>query len=303
MLVKIIKAGRPHFLVLGTAIYTFGAAWAALTGASITFSRLIFAALIVLLAQLSVNYSNEYFDRENDQPGTTSAISGGSGVLAENPGLQSAILSIALALMVASLLAGIAFIRLYDYPAWMILLLLAGNLAGWFYSAPPLRLSARSLGEIIYTPIIGFLVPAMGYLSVRGRFDPHWTPILVPLCLYSLASILVVELPDLEVDLAGGKRNWLVRWGRRFGFSAIFVLFLAGTGYFFLYPLVVDEQLLFVFRNLGFLSLIPLSVGFLGVIRRPPEREPATRIAIGLLASLLVFVCLADVLLIILAMQ
>jgi 1,4-dihydroxy-2-naphthoate octaprenyltransferase len=38
-----------------------------------------------------------------------------------------------------------------------------GNLVGWFYSAPPLRLAYRGLGEFSTAATVGFLVPAMGY--------------------------------------------------------------------------------------------------------------------------------------------
>lgn len=40
---------------------------------------------------------------------------------------------------------------IYSYPSWMIVFILLGNLAGWYYSAPPVRLSQRGFGELCYT--------------------------------------------------------------------------------------------------------------------------------------------------------
>lgn len=253
---------------------------------------------MVLLAQLSVSYSNEYFDLAVDQPGSVTPFSGGSGVLAVNPGLRQAVRWIALVLMAGSLLSGAAFLWMYSYPLWLMLFVILGNLAGWYYSAPPLRLSARGLGEICYILIIGFLVPAMGYLTLRGRLDSSGALVLTPLCLYSLASILDVELPDLEVDLAGGKKTWVVRRGRSFGFRAIGLLLLASTGYFFLFPWFYGGQLPVDFRILGLLSLIPLGAGLVGFVNHPLERGPATRISTWIILSLLIFALLADIYLI-----
>ncbi|MGB8253348.1 MAG: prenyltransferase [Anaerolineaceae bacterium] len=294
MLFKLLRAGRPHFLVIGLALFIFGVAWAALSGASLSLPRLMLGALVILLAQLSVSYSNEYFDQAVDQPGSATSFSGGSGVLAVNPDLRKAVLRIALVLMAGSLLSGAVFLWIYSYPLWMMAFVILGNLAGWYYSAPPLRLSARGLGEICYILILGFLVPAMGYLTLQGRLDSTGALVLPPLCLYSLASILDVELPDLEVDLAGGKKTWVVRWGRRFGFRAIGLLLLASTGYFFLFPRFYGGQLPLDFRSLGLLSLIPLGAGLVGFVNHPLERGPATRISTWIILSLVIFVLIVD---------
>jgi len=120
MLNKLIRAGRPHFLIIGLALFVFGAAWAALSGAPFSLARLMFGALVVLLAQLSVSYSNEYFDLAVDQPGSATPFSGGSGVLTVNPGLRQAVRWIALVLMAGSLLSGAAFLWMYSYPLWAI---------------------------------------------------------------------------------------------------------------------------------------------------------------------------------------
>ena len=88
MLVNVIKLGRPQFLLLGLAVYGFGAAWAAAFGSQVSWLRLSWGALVVLLAQLSVSYSNDYFDQKMDQPESVTPLSGGSGVLIQHPELR-----------------------------------------------------------------------------------------------------------------------------------------------------------------------------------------------------------------------
>jgi 1,4-dihydroxy-2-naphthoate octaprenyltransferase len=223
--------------------------------------------------------------------------------LAADPGLALVARWIALVLMAASILACAVFIWIYAYPWWMMLFAVLGNLGGWYYSAPPLRLSARGLGEICYTLLFGILVPAMGYLSLRGAIDSSALPVMVPLFFYSLVSILDVELPDLEVDLKGEKKTWVVRWGRHFGFRLIGILLLAGTACFFLLPLFYDWPLPRVFYTLGFLSFIPLSTGLAGWFQHRLTRERVTRCAVWILASLLLFVISVDAYLIWVSIQ
>jgi 1,4-dihydroxy-2-naphthoate octaprenyltransferase len=303
MLVNLVKLGRPHFLVLGLAVFGFGAAWAAASGAPLSWPRLGWGALVVLLAQLSVSYSNDYFDLEVDQPGSITPLSGGSGVLLQHPELKQPARWLALGLITASLLAGAAFLWYYHMPFWLMSLVVFGNLGGWYYSAPPLRLSSRGWGEPCITLILSILVPGMGYLAAQGQPGGRGAIILLPLIIYSLACSLDVELPDLEVDLVGGKKTWVVRWGRRFGLGLIVLLFLSGTVYFFLNPILVEGENPINFYILGLLSFIPLGAGIAGWLHRPLNREHVTNSAVWIFTSVFLFVLLVDVYLIWLSMQ
>jgi 1,4-dihydroxy-2-naphthoate octaprenyltransferase len=294
MLVNIVKLGRPQFLILGLAVFGFGAAWAAAFGSQVSWLRLIWGALVVLLAQLSVSYSNDYFDQKMDQPGSVTPLSGGSGVLIQHPELRQPARLISLALIAASLLGGGAFLCYFHLPWWLMLFIVLGNLASWFYSAPPLRLSEKGWGELCITLILSSLVPCMGYIAAGGLAFSSRGSILLPLIFYSLACSLDVELPDLEVDRAGGKKTWVVRRGRRFGMGMIGLLFLSCTMFFFLLPVLGEGMYPVNFHVLGLFSLIPLGAGLAGWFRRPLTRERVTGSAIWILTSLLMFVILVD---------
>jgi 1,4-dihydroxy-2-naphthoate octaprenyltransferase len=64
--------------------FLLGSLWAVLLGAIFSPSRLLFGYLVILPAQLSVHFGNDYFDMASDRPGRSMMISGGSGVLIEH---------------------------------------------------------------------------------------------------------------------------------------------------------------------------------------------------------------------------
>ena len=291
---KLLRVGRPQFLIAGLALFVFGALLAVRLGAPFSLARLLLGYLVVLPAQLSVHYSNDYFDVAADRSGASTLVSGGSGVLLEHPELRTPVKWIAVALIVCSLGMGLVFLQRYAYPFWIFGFVAIGNLVGWCYSAPPLRLSSRGLGEPAYTFTGGLLIPGMGYLAMNRTLNLAGASLLMPLLLYGLASILSVENPDVEADRLGGKRTWPARKGRGFGFTLVGACLLAATGYFFIFPWLSAWRVPVDFHILGLLSLLPLSAGMAGWIKRPLQREPATRIAIWTVLALAVFSILAD---------
>jgi len=228
------------FWLPGLALYVLGGLWAVLLGASFAPIRLLLGYLVILPAQLSVHFSNDYFDVASDGPARPTLISGGGGVLLQHPELREPVKWIALGLIFSSLGIGLVFLQAFAYPLWLFGLVVLGNLLGWCYSAPPFSLSRRGLGEVCYTVIAGILVPGLGYLALRGTPDAGGLFLLPPLLLYGLASILSVEVPDVEADLLAHKATWLVRMGRLSGFMTIGWLLLAATGYFFIAPLFLS---------------------------------------------------------------
>lgn len=293
-MVKLLKVARLQFLIVGLSLYVLGALVAVVLGAPFSLGRLLVGYLVILPAQLSVHFSNDYFDVASDRPGGPTLISGGGGVLLEHPELREPVKWIAIGLILFSIAVGIFFIRMYAFPWWIMGFVALGNLAGWCYSAPPFRLSQRGLGELCYTFAAGFLVPAMGYLTMRGALDTGGMFFLVPLILYGLVSILSVEIPDMEDDRLGNKRTWVAVKGRGFGFMVIGWLLLAVTGYFFFFPRFYPRQLPLDFRIVGYLSLLPLLPGLLGMIKKPAEKQPAAKIATWIVITLAAFSIFVD---------
>ena len=85
---KIVKLGRPQYLVGDFLIFTMGALLAVLISAPFVLNKFLLGYVILMLAHLSVHYSNDYFDSELDKFNNPTPISGGSGILVENPELK-----------------------------------------------------------------------------------------------------------------------------------------------------------------------------------------------------------------------
>lgn len=273
-----IRLGRFPFLLSGFIPFTAGALLAHLLGARFTPAQFLVGYAAMAAAHLSVHYSNDYFDADADRFVETSPISGGSGVLAANPGLKPAALRVAVALIAVSILIGYLFVTVYGYPVVFLVFGIAGNLLGWFYTAPPLALAYHNLGEVTNMITFGLLMPGAGYFVAMGTLDPSFFTFAVPLCLYGLVFITSVEIPDREGDIAGGKRTLIVRRGRIFGFSLIALAAAGATAALTLFALAgtfypVD------FLPVALFSLIPLGIALWGFSHRCTERAPALRYA------------------------
>ncbi|MDN7013641.1 prenyltransferase [Methanoculleus sp. FWC-SCC3] len=275
-----IRLGRYPFLLSGFIPFTAGALLAFLLGARFTPAQFLVGYAAMAAAHLSVNYSNDYFDADADRFVETTPISGGSGVLAANPGLKPAALRVAVALMAVSVLIGYFFVTVYAYPIVFLGFGIAGNLLGWFYTAPPIALAYRNLGEVTNMITFGLLMPGAGYFVAAGTLDAAFFVFAVPLCLYGLVFITSVEIPDREGDIAGGKRTLVVRRGRVFGFSLIALAASLATAALTVFALTgffapVD------FWPVALISLIPLGIALWGFSHRCAERACALPYAVA----------------------
>lgn len=226
----ILKLSRPHFLVPGALLYTMGAIIAQLRGATCPPDRLVFGYMIFFFAHLSVSFSNDYHDRNSDQSSGRTLFSGGSGVLLEHKELERVALRIAQSLLLLSAAAALAFTIAYGFSASFLIFALAGGFLGWFYSAPPLRLSYRGLGEAATALAAGLIMPGMGYFVVFGQLDAWFGLFSVPLIFYGLYFILTVEIPDYEADMAAKKMNLVTRMGVKKASCLTLAAALSGTG-------------------------------------------------------------------------
>lgn len=290
---QILRLGRLNFVLAGFFLFMVGALFALISGADFSVSKLLFGYFVFFLAHLSVHYSNDYFDAEADKFSEPTIFTGGTGVLVDHPQLRRFAKWFALFLMGCSITLAAFFTVMYSYPLWFMGYVIMGNLLGWFYAAPPLKLAYRGLGELSTVFTIGFLIPVMGYVVMAEHLTLEFLVLLLPLLIYGIVFIISVQIPDLEADLLGNKKTIVSRKGRVFGFEAIGVLLFIASGYFFVLPAVYQSYLDFHF--LGIFSLPFLSMGIWGILKRPNHREKAVEIVNGNLKTLILFLMLTDI--------
>ncbi len=262
-----LKLARFRFLIPGLLIYSLGALLAVINGAALDPIKFLFGYAIFGTAHLSVSFSNDYFDQEADRIAIQTPFSGGSGVLVQHPELSRFAVRFAIFLIIVSVVIAILFDLIYGYGLFFLGLVVFGSLLGWFYTAPPLKLAYRGFGEVSTILATGLIMPAMGYYVMDGAIDARIVALSLPLMCYALFFILSVELPDVDVDRLGGKKNLMTLKGREVGIVLSVIATLAATILFttlaILGTLQPLEMWLFVL-----LSMVPLIASLYGLTAR-----------------------------------
>ncbi len=214
-IVAFIKLGRPIFLGGGFILYALGAAIAAAHGHAIDAARYAWGQAAVTAFQLMTHYANDYFDYDADVANATpTKWSGGSRVLPDGA-LPRAVALIAALVLAAIGIAMTLAVTMQGAGSLAPLSLAIVLVLAWTYSAPPLRLCARGLGELDTAVVVTVLVPWLGFYlqapSLRGATELALT--IVPLALLQFAMLLAIEFPDEAGDVATGKRTLVVRLG------------------------------------------------------------------------------------------
>jgi len=217
----LIRMGRFRFLAAGALCFLLGFLLALRMGSPWDPARLLLGYAIFGCGHLSVHYSNEYYDRHAESKRDCRRLLRCTGILVARPELAPAARRIALSLIGVSLALAIVFQLLYDPEPWFLLFIAAGNLLGWFYSAPPLSLAYRGLGEAATVLGLGFMMPATGYLVAKGTLDPALVLVCLPLLPLGYFFILAVELPDMEGDRAGERGPRWSGWGGKLRFGPL----------------------------------------------------------------------------------
>ena len=193
------------FLYAGLLPYLLGAAWA--YGMAGVFVAEIFwlGLLGVLLSVVGVEAFNEYFD---SRMGTDRVFNPD-----DLPPMSDWVLWLGIAAFAGALAAGVYLTLRVGWPILGFALL--GGAAAIFYVAPPIRWAYRGLGELViglsYGPwmVLGSLYLHTGSVS----WPALWASLLPGLLIMALA--VVNAIPDFHQDRLVGKRNLVVRVGRR----------------------------------------------------------------------------------------
>ncbi|MGF7119573.1 prenyltransferase [Methanobacterium oryzae] len=292
-LLKIIKLGRFQFIFGGFLYFCLGAFFAILLNAEFALDKFLLGYVIFFAAHLSMQYSNDYFDLEADKHGKPSQFAGGSGILVENPELRTFAKWFSITLLSLSLILAAIFTFIFSYSIFFFLFVVFGNFLAFFYAAPPIRLSYNGLGEIA-TISIGFLMPAMGYLTLMGTINMPFVIFSIPLLLYQLLFINAVQIPDMEGDKLGGKKTWIVKRGRLFGFKTIAIAGSLATLSFLVLSLTKLYPASINFNIIAFISILPLSLAILSYLKKSENRNTATTLVNRNLSSLILFLAIIN---------
>jgi 1,4-dihydroxy-2-naphthoate octaprenyltransferase len=284
-----MKVVRPHIVAGGFLGYSLGVLLALLRGGAFDPAFFVLGYAVVFFGDLSTHFSNDYFDTDLDSKALRKTF-GGSNALAGHPEARPLARATAVALSVLSLFTASAMVLRLGFPPALLVLATVTNILGWLYSTPPFRFNARGLGEATIAFGTGLAVPAVGYLATRGMIDWSFIAFSAPLMFYGFILSLALELPDLEVDRDGGRRNLVVLLGRRRVSFVVFLLSVAAMVAFVLLVAVNPGNL----WPLPVFSALPVAAGLMGLLRRSDSRLEADLVSALNISALFVFLVALD---------
>jgi 1,4-dihydroxy-2-naphthoate octaprenyltransferase len=195
------------FLYAGLLPYLLGAAWAYAVAGAFD-ARLFWSGLAgIVLAVIGVESFNEYFD---SRMGTDRVFNP-----EDLPPMSLSVLWLGIAAFAGALAVGLYLTWRGGWPILAFAVL--GGLAAIFYVAPPIRWAYRGLGETVIALSYGpWMVLGSLYLHTQTfSWGALWASLVPGLLIMALAVVNAV--PDYHQDRLVGKRNLVVRLGRRRG--------------------------------------------------------------------------------------
>ncbi|MFV9616675.1 MAG: prenyltransferase, partial [Gammaproteobacteria bacterium] len=189
---------RPPFLALTFVCVFLGASTVITNQENVSLPLLMLALLGALLAHISVNTLNEYFDFKSglDLETIKTQFSGGSGALPQNPEMLGTVLAVGVGSSIALLLIGSFFVWQYGtgiVPIGITGLALIATYTGWINKHPLICLVAPGLG-------FGFLMVAGTQFVLQGQYTAlSWLVAVVPFFLVN-NLLLLNQYPDIKAD-------------------------------------------------------------------------------------------------------
>ncbi len=214
-----LKISRFHFYLMSLIGYTIGTIAAYMKLDRFNLGVYILGYIILFLIELCTVFTNEYYDYGSDRINkNNSAFNGGSRMLVEgNITFKEIKVGIVISLCLI-FIVGILLVFVADRRAVLsiIVLLFAGLFFGLGYTAPPLKLSYRGLGEIVVGVTHSTYVIICGYVFQSGMWDnPSPWLMSVPLFFATLTAITLSGIPDCSADKIVSKKTIAVIFGSR----------------------------------------------------------------------------------------
>lgn len=262
---KWIKAIRAPFFTASAIPVLVGTALAWNMTGKFSLSKFILVLVGVPLFNAGTNLANDYYDHKtgNDEINTKATpFSGGSrviqnGVIPPKHMLIGSFLFFGLGSVIGLYLNAVS-------PGNLVLYLgIFGLLTGFFYTATPVLIGYRGIGEFVVGLNLGTLA-IIGSYYVQAHtlsWSAFW--LSLPIGFLVAAILYINQFPDYEADKAVNKRHLVVILGKR---RAVY-------GYYFLIfstYLVIAGSVVFrmvtPFVLISFLTL-PLAIGAIKILR------------------------------------
>ncbi len=254
-----LKEIRAPFLTASTAPVLLGSAIAyTYDPGMFNFWHFVLVLIGGICLHIGANVVNDYFDyksgTDNINVEYVRPFTGGSRMIQE--GLMSP-REVFIEAMVFFAIGGVIGLYLAFQDRILVIVLgIAGAFSGFFYTAPPVDLAKRGIGELFIGLNFGILMTLGAYYVQIGSLA--WEPVLasIPISLLIATVLYINEFQDYTADKAAGKRHLVVRLGKRKAAKGHAVLL--GAVYVYI-AIVVALGLISPLSMLAFMTL-PLAI-------------------------------------------
>ena len=212
----LVRMTRPGFFVITVVACLLGIASADACGHSPRLWTALATLVLACMAHAAGNVLNDVHDAESGADAANTGgifpFTGGTRLIQQGVVSVQQTRQLAMALLVVLVPAGL--LLAVQSGADVLWIGAVGLLLAWAYSAPPLRLMSRGLGELAVAAVWSLVV--VGADAVQ-RGSVFIVPVLTSLS-YGLliANILLINgVPDAHADARVGKRTIAVRSGAR----------------------------------------------------------------------------------------
>lgn len=185
-----LKLSKPLTLLLASLTYLLGSSIPAYLGEAFQATPFILGFIIILFAQLSMNFLSETF-RPHNEP----LIENETPAKIET--LRNNLLYISIGLISTSITLAYLLITNYQFPVFPFILLLIIII---LYAVPPFRLVNRGFGELFLSFQIAYLTPVIAFVLQADEPNRLLTMLIIPLTALALAYFLILNFTTFIDD-------------------------------------------------------------------------------------------------------
>ncbi len=210
-----ILASRPQFLTASASPVLVGSALGFAIAGTFNWPLFLLALFGMMALHAGANIANDYFDSVSGNDWLNKNVtpfSGGRQFIQQNILSPKATLAASILCLALSVSLGLVILYL-THSLFILILGIVGLLGGFFYTAPPVKLGYRGVGEIAIAFLFGILPVYGSYYLQTGLIDITPLPSACVVGILIFLIIFVNEFPDLPADSAVNKKNLIVRFG------------------------------------------------------------------------------------------
>lgn len=198
------QAARPPFYIATLIPLALGFVAAIKSGAQARPGLFALVLLGSFVVHMATNMANDLFD--HIQGVDAGPNIGGSRVIQEGKIAPKDLSAALFILYTLGLVSAIVIIDLSGRPVLWGLVIFAA-LSSIFYVAPPVKYGHRALGELFVFINMGLIMVAGTFLAVGGVWGRGVLALAIPVGLMVAGILYYQSLPEIETDLAAGKKT------------------------------------------------------------------------------------------------